>query len=307
MSKVLIIKPSSLGDIIHGLQVAESIRRQMPQAHITWIAAQEYANLVRACSGIEWVFEFERRGGIRGFGRLIQRVRRERFDWIIDMQGLARSGLMAGLARGSKKIGRSDAREGAKFAYDLRAPLPQSKHPHAIEILLELLPLMGLEAKLCGSLQFNLPQPPIRLPVNYHEACLLFPESRRPEKVWHGFAELAARWVSDFPDRVFVWCGSRAIRDQAPRADNLLNVAGETELNDIIWLIQHGGRVVANDSGPLHIAAALGKPVLALFGPTNPASYGPYPLNKPTHCVIRAPEGVLDRLTVEAVHQCDFL
>lgn len=301
MSKLLIIKPSSLGDVIHGLQVAQSIKSQMPNAHITWVAADAYVPLVRACSTVERVLVFKRKGGIDAFKQLIGSIREEYYDWVIDMQGLARSGAMTFLSRADNKIGRSDAREGSRLSYHKVAPSPPVKRPHAVEILLELLPLMGLKPELRETLRFQVSQPPIRLPIAFSHSLLVFPESRREEKVWPHFADLLRTLAKQYPERTFAWCGSEHVCPYAPQADNILNLAGQTRLSDIIWLMQHGGGVLANDSGPMHIAAALGNPVMALFGPTHPSSYGPYPLERKTHLVMRAPNGAISSLSKEAV------
>lgn len=306
MSKVLIIKPSSLGDIIHGLQVAQSICEQLPGARISWVAADNYFQLVKDCHCVDRVLMFERHGGMEGFCRLIKEIRQKRYDWVLDMQGLARSGMMTLLSRGCRKIGRSDAREGSRWVYHRRAALPTCEKPHAVDILLQLLPLMGLEARLGSPLRFDVQQPAVRLPMAFSHSLLVFPESRREEKVWPHFAALTEVLAAGHPEHTFVWCGSERIRPHAPQRDNVLNLAGHTSLPEIVWLLQHGGGVFCNDSGPMHLAAALGKPVFALFGPTEPERYGPYPLDSTRHFVLRALDGDMESLKMEDVREAAF-
>ncbi len=303
MPKVLIIKPSSLGDVIHGLQVAQSLRDQLPSAHIAWVAGEVYVPLVEACVCVDRVLRFERHAGLLGFGRLVAKIREQNFDWVIDMQGLARSGLMTFFAKGQQKIGRADAREGSRFFYDRICQYPLTPEPHAVEILLELLVLMGLKPQLGSVLKFDLPHTLLKLPANLGEALFVFTESRRSEKEWMHFGELVTRLAKEFPQKSFIWCGSERIRKQAPVAENIYNIAGQTSIVDVVSLLQQGGRVIANDSGPMHIATALGKPVMALFGPTSPQSYGPYPLNNPQHYVIRAKDGNMASITVDEVFE----
>jgi heptosyltransferase-1 len=300
---ILIIKPSSLGDIIHGLQVVESLRVQQPNVRITWVVVDALAPVVKACRTVDSIFVFERKGGLRGFVRLLRAIRNARhYDSVLDLQGLARSGLMTLCARAQRKIGRADAREGARFCYGETIQLPSVAEPHAVEILCQFLSAMGLSSTVQGALVFDLPTPQLQLPADLDQAILVFPESRREEKNWPYFAEFVARIARDFPDRSILWCGSPVVADACPQAANVFNLAGQTGLLDVIALIQSAGAVVANDSGPIHIAAAVGTPVLALFGPTPPEAYGPYPLVARQHIALRSDDQTMASLSIDAVY-----
>ncbi len=149
MTRVLIIKPSSLGDIIHGLQVAQSLRAQNPEVEIDWVAAKAFAPLVRACPTVDRIFEFDRKGSLASFARLAKEIRREKYDWALDMQGLARSALLLAAARAKRKAGRADGREGSKMLVRDKPALPlKGSLSHALEILLQFLPLLDLKAEL---------------------------------------------------------------------------------------------------------------------------------------------------------------
>ena len=111
------------------------------------------------------------------------------------------------------------------------------------------------------------------------------------------------RVANDFPERNLLWCGSAAIADVCPTGPNVSNLAGQTGLLDVIALIQTAGAVLANDSGPIHIAAAVGTPVLALFGPTPPEAYGPYPLQAERHITLRSADHRMAALSVDTVYQ----
>ncbi|MFP4166417.1 MAG: glycosyltransferase family 9 protein [Opitutales bacterium] len=298
--RLLVIKPSSLGDIMHGLQVVTSIRNQKPDAHITWVAGDGFAGLLETCEAVDEVLVFHRKGGAGAFLQLLCELRRSRYDVVLDMQGLARSGLMTWAARAERKLGRADARECAGWFYGERTPAVRAERPHAVEILLEFLPLLGLRRELVGAPRFELPvseyaatgsEPPI----------LIFPESRRPEKTWPYFTEFLSRAAREFPGRSFLWCGSSACSAACPEASNVRNLAGKTGLQELLSLVQTAAAVVANDSGPVHMAAAVGTPVLALFGPTPPEAYGPYPVDAPRHIVVRAPDGRMPSLKVSDV------
>ena len=146
--RVLIVKTSALGDIMHGLQVAQTLKANDPAIEISWVARQRFVPLVQASSAVDRTFTFFRSGGVSGFVKLCRELRQERFDAILDMQGLARSGLMTFFSRADRKIGRTDAREGATLFYKQLVPLPRSPDQrHPVDILLEFCRVFGFETK----------------------------------------------------------------------------------------------------------------------------------------------------------------
>ncbi|GHC00230.1 glycosyltransferase family 9 protein [Cerasicoccus arenae] len=299
--RILVIKPSSLGDIIHGLLVAESIRQQMIGVQIDWIARDIFAPLVRACDTVERVLPFYRGAGLGAFGQLIQDIRDEPYDWVLDMQGLARSGVIAYFSKTPRKrrIGRQDAREGSHLACGKLVKFPPYEEAHAVDILREFLPVLGLGNELKGQLTFALPEKPMpALPSDY---LLFFPGSRRAEKEWPRFIELTDALIARGGPAV-VWGGDveTAGLENWP-SERFLNLTGQTALDALPQLISGARLTVCNDSGPMHLAAAMGQPVLGIFGPTLATRFGPYPLDAPTNAVIEAPEGILSALTPAAV------
>lgn len=302
LQRILIVKPSSLGDIIHGLQVMESIREQRPDVHVTWVVESAFKLVVEACTTVDAVIVFKRKGGVAAFFRLLKEIRSKTYDYVIDLQGLARSGLMTYAARAEQKIGRSDAREGASLFYSKKVQLPSRKQAHALEILAKFLPALGLEEKVVTSLRFDFPDfERDDLLASLKHAVLIFPESRRLEKEWPAFPAFIQRAAYQSPQTRFVWCASERSAKLCPSADNILNLAGKTSLRQVIALIQGAGTVVANDSGPVHIAVAVNTPVIGLYGPTHPALYGPYPLNEPKHQTIHSIDGMMVSITVDQV------
>ena len=331
---VLIIKPSSLGDIVHGLLVAQMIRVGFPEARIDWVCRDVFAPLVAACPVVDDVLLFQRHGGPRGFLRLIRDVRKRRYSHVLDMQGLARSGLIALAARADIVVGRGDAREGAGIAYHRRTPLPTAgRDAHAVDILAEFLPLLGLPKDVAAQLRFRLPGrlskvPPGTLCDNVHPdrpgspelstkcqtpgqtsgPILLFPESSRPEKNWPGYAALTKLLLDALPDASAVWVGAHAVPGPSAltglsksNISRFQNMTGQTALAELPELIAQALLVVGNDSGPLHLAAAMGVPTLALFGPTAPAKYRPYPGDDRRNRVLCAPGGDMGLLRPKVV------
>ncbi|WP_309379881.1 glycosyltransferase family 9 protein [Cerasicoccus frondis] len=291
--RILVIKPSSLGDIIHGLQVVESIRLQLEDVQIDWVARDVFAPLVEACNTVDRVLPFYRSAGIGAFGQLLADIRDTHYDWVLDMQGLARSGLMTAFSKTPRKrrVGRSDAREGSRWAYGKFAKAPEGGSRHAVDILREFMPAMGLQNQLLGHLSFASPkQGALELPTDY---LLLFPGSRRAEKEWPGFTDLT-ELLLEKTDAPIIWGGDVAAdgRDVWPK-DRFFNFTAKTALDVLPLLVGKAKLVICNDSGPMHLAAAMGKPVWGIFGPTPPELYGPYPLSAPQNHVVSAPNGVL--------------
>lgn len=299
---ILILKPSSLGDIVHGLLVANTIKRERPKTLIHWVARDVFAPLVQACPVVDETFLFHRQAGAKAFVRLIREIRARRYEHVLDFQGLARTGLLSLCARADEKIGRSDAREGAGFCYHRRVSLPpKGRQSHAVDILAEFLPALGLPRRVAPRLPLRVPQVnPAHSPDT--PPILIFPESRRPEKNWPFFPELTAALCRELPSQRIIWAGARTM--PCPQADdrhNFVNLTGATTLPDLMALLARARLVIGNDSGPLHLAAALGTPTLALFGPTAPDQFRPYPGDDKQNRILRAPQGRFTELPAAVV------
>jgi len=307
MPQLLIIQPSPLRDIVHGLQVATSLKTQRPELRIAWIVRDIYAPLVRTCEVVDRTHVFHRSEGVRGFFKLMREVRQTHFDHVFDMQGLLRTGLMTWQTRAAKKVGRRDAREGASFFYQQKIPLPpDGEQSHALEILLQFCPVLEAKPELRGELRFR---EAADLNLSFIEGrhgqkpILIFPDSRKAEKRWNGFRQLTDLLLRDGTGRKVIWAGNNqfSYRDNAPEGQ-FINLTGNTSLASLSSLVRRAEWVICNDSGPLHLAAALGVKTLGLFGPTDPRLFGPYPLNRPTNHVVQAPVGDLRLLTARDVY-----
>jgi ADP-heptose:LPS heptosyltransferase len=308
MIELLILKPSSLGDIVHALQVATSLKAQVPRLRISWVVREIFAPIVRACEAVDHVYVFERAAGAKAFLRLTKELRKTTFDFVFDMQGLLRTGLMTSRVLAKRKIGRSDAREFSGVFYDEKVPLPaHGKRSHALEILLQFCPALGAKAELAGAVKFRAAD---TLNLRFADSrgggkpIVMFVDSRRAEKCWGGFKELTELLLREDRSRKVVWAGSSYVHDRGafPPAQ-FANVTGNTSLVSLPALVKRADWVIANDSGPMHLAAALGVRVLAIFGPTDPRLFGPYPLNAPGNVVVQAPVGDLKLLSAKEVYQ----
>ncbi|MCH2114543.1 MAG: glycosyltransferase family 9 protein [Pirellulales bacterium] len=306
--RILILKPSSLGDIICALPVAQSIRQQCPEAVISWVVKKRFAEVVRRCATVNGeVIVFNHRKGLRGLPRLHQVVReveRRQYDAVLDFQGLLRTGWMTWRAHASLKVGSVFAREGSRLAYNAIVPAPEGgRSTHAIDKLLQFLPAIGLQPELRSPIEIRGDAPDVldsRL-ANAHPIVIL-PNSRGAHKEWQYYPELTAGILEQNPDSLVVWDSHLPWDD--PVANGLsrfVNLTARTSLLQMVELLRRAKLVIANDSGPLHIAAALGRPTLGLFGPTSPELYGPYPLELPRNNVLTAPGGHLSQLSSETV------
>ncbi len=306
MIELLIIKPSSLGDIVHALQVATSLKAQIEKLRISWVVRDIFAPIVRACAAVDQVYVFERNAGAKGFLRLMKELRKTKFDYVFDLQGLLRTGLMTSRVHAKHKVGRSDAREMAGMFYDQKVALPpDGKRSHAIDILLQFAPVLGAKAELKGSLKFKeVDSLNLRfMQGRGGEKIVMFPDSRRAEKCWTGFKQLTELLLREDRTRKVVWAGTNYVHDRsAYPVEQFFNLTGNTSLVSLPALIKRADWVISNDSGPMHLAAALGVRVLGIFGPTDPRLFGPYPLTAPTNVVVQAPVGDLKLLSAKEVY-----
>lgn len=302
---MLIIKPSALRDIVHGLQVAASIKAQRPEWRIAWIVRDIFAPLVRACTAVDQVHVFRRHEGVRGFVRMMREVRKKEFDLVLDMQGLLRTGLMTKWARGRRKAGRRDSREGAGLFYSEKISLPPAgRQSHQLDILLQFCPTVGAEPRLVGPLRFRDLE---RLNLGFMDPrkglrpVLMFPDSGQSSKKWNGFAQLTALLIREAGRKV-VWAGHNYLPCREAFPDGtFINLTGNTSLTSLPALLAKADWVISNDSGPMHLAAAMGLKTIGLFGPTDPRQHGPYPLKGPNNYAIQAPVGDLRLLPAKEV------
>lgn len=303
--RILIIKPSSLGDIIQGLRVAQAIRDQRPDAEISWVVRDKFADVVKRCSAVNGeVILFDRTNVLRGGLDILKRLRQRHYDVVMDLQGLLRSGLMTWAANAPLKLGHRLCREGSRYFYDRLVPFPTSGFTnHNLAVMLQFLPEIGLQAELTSPIHLDC-QPPYHVDERLRNTrpVVLLPNSREPAREWAPFAELAEGILKNNPAATVVW-DSHIPFDPPPglQCDRFVNLSSRTTLMDMMGLLQTASLVVANDSGGLHVAAAMGIPLLGLYGPTFPGDSGPYPPGVGTNRILEAPDRDLSKLSVDTV------
>jgi len=289
--KILILKPSSLGDVVQALPVLRLLKLHLPASEIHWWIDSGLAPLLAGDPDLAGVVRFERKRWATPIHwpemlRSIAGLRAQKFDWVIDLQGLARSGAFAWLANGQLLAGLDEAREGARGFYDLIVPRT-SFHTHAVDWYLAVLPRLGVPVHH----RFVwLPERPVaaaainaKWPTSQARWIALQPGARWLNKRWPAehFAALTRQLALEFPDTRFAIIGSaedRPLGEIIVRAapERCVNLTGQTSLPEMIEWLRRCELMVTNDTGPMHVAAALGKPVIAIFGPTEPRRTGPY-------------------------------
>lgn len=303
--KILVVKPSSLGDIVHALQVMSVVKQRIDGVVIDWVVRDCFRSIVEASGIVRKLFLFKRHGGLSSFIQLIKEIRTEHYDYVFDMQGLARSGIMTFFSKSDKKVGRSDSRELSWLAYDKRIDFPKIEVPHALDILFQFLKILNLKIPNHSELEFL--QHPSQAVFDIFKKknfsknlILLFPESRRKEKEWPYFCDLSEALMSDSSGNVVVVAGQREFKARL-NCDSFCNLSGKTSLDDAIFLIKNSSVVVANDSAPIHIAASMKKKIVAIFGPTDCRRFGPYPIDSARHVILQSADRNISSVTVDNV------
>jgi ADP-heptose:LPS heptosyltransferase len=274
MNSILIIKPSSLGDVVHTLPAVAAIRDAHPHAEITWVINPEWAPLLRGNQDVNHVHIFPRRefrglGAPGGFFQWLKKTKHLRPDLALDFQGLLRSAIIA-KASGAKKIcGMSDGREGSRLFYHRVAKV--NRREHAVERYLKLAECAG--GKIGEALRCPIPSgDPLPRFDDYPPFILLHPFARGDGKsLSNSVIEELCRAFA--PTRVVV-IGHSKRRINTP--ENCVELTNQTSLLQMIRLIRVASFIITVDSGPMHIAAAVTDRLVSIHTWTNPSRVGPY-------------------------------
>lgn len=278
LKSILIVKPSSLGDIVHTLPVLAILREKAPDARIEWVVNTVWAPLLRNHPLLDGLIEFPREQfrGLAGMAGLVKWASSQgdrKPDLALDVQGLLRSAIIGRGCKPKLFVGYSDAREGANFFHDEVIDVSDKRSPHAVERYLTFFTQLGIE--LPSQIAFPLPEGDLpefftSLPNQF---ILLHPFSRGKGKslTTNQVEMLADRWG----DQPVILAGKADI-PPLKLPDSWISVLNKTTLAELIWLLRRAAWVVSVDSGPMHLAAAANPNLVSIHTWSDPLKVGPY-------------------------------
>jgi lipopolysaccharide heptosyltransferase I len=284
VKRILIVRMSALGDIVHALPVLSAIRHARPDLEVDWLVDRRYAGILDFVTGIT-----QRIFGRPGLSRAVTTMRARTYDVAVDLQGLLKSAAMARLSGAERVIGfdRAQLREpAAAWFYSETAPVIPGAH--VIHRNLSVLPALGISATRQITFPFVVPRSDVAETVAAEATArgaagvvLINPGAAWPNKRWapERFGALAKRIRHEhgLPSVVLWGADESALADAVVAAsDGAATRAPRTTLADLLALTARARLLISGDTGPIHIAAALGTPVVGLYGPTWPERNGPW-------------------------------
>ena len=304
--RILIIKPSAVGDIVRTLPVLTALRRRWPKAHIAWLVARHCGDVLAGHPALNQVICFDRKAYAnvgrnlsitQAFTQFLRELRQCRFDLVIDIQGLFRSGFFSLATGAGVRIGRGDSREFTGLFYTHRAAVDE-RRMHALVLNAGMVAPLGVQVQPSTSDLYVSPQARAGaqrtlcdhgLPAATRYAVIA-PGTNWQTKTWPAsrFGEVAAGLLRRFglPSVVVGTGGQAAMAQEIQRHEpTAIDLCGKSSLAELVAMIEGAALLIANESGPMHIADALDMPLVGVVGPTRPEIVGPF---RRTDGVIRA-------------------
>ncbi|WP_166266243.1 glycosyltransferase family 9 protein [Marinobacter caseinilyticus] len=310
MNSICIMRLSAIGDVTHVVPVILSLQAQVPGIQITWVVGKLEAKLVGDLPGVDFVI-FDKKAGLKGYQALRQAMKGRRFDALLHMQVAFRANLAAALIPAKVKIGYDAARSKDLHGLFINRRIAPSPHQHVRDCLASFLEPLGLAAA----------PPKWTIPISDSDRAfaeqwvdenqftlVISPCASHTLRNWtpERYAQLADHAVLQHQAKVILvgspadfektMCEAIASRMQSPA----LNICGQDTLKQLTALLAKADLLVSPDTGPAHIASAVGTDVLGLYAASNPFRSGPY--NSLNWCVNRYPEA-LERFTGSTVSQ----
>ena len=294
--RICVIKPSALGDVVQALPILGPLRERFPRASVSWVLNQGLASVLEGHPRIDEVLAFDRRAGVRSLWGLLRTLRSRRFDLVLDLQGLFRTGLMTRAAAAGVRVGLQTAREGSHRTCTVtidgtgRDVPARQRYWRVIEEIYRdeasgsTLPVMGTaDIPITAADRAFAAEQLKKLARPLLAIC---PGARWETKRWPAakFAALAARVHRELGAAAVILGGAdeRALcADVEERLSDMnrgaavLNLAGATNVRQLAAVLEACTWAATNDSGPMHLADAVGTPVLGVFTCTSPWLSGP--------------------------------
>jgi heptosyltransferase-1 len=280
---ILLVRLGALGDIVHAVPAAAALRHAFPDAGIDWLVEAKHRDIVDLVTTVDRVITLQS-PTIAGWGAAVRDLRRTAYDVAIDLQGLLKSAVLARASGAARIVGFSIWHLREKTARPFYSDVQETDAGHVISKNLRLLRAVGVED---DAIRFPLATVPSRAldalqaRVGSAPFALINPGAAWPNKRWppERFGELASFLKEPCGlTPVVLWGpGEEALADSVIAASgNAAIAAPPTGLADLVALSRAAALVVSGDTGPLHIATAVGTPTVSLFGPTDPDRNGPY-------------------------------
>jgi heptosyltransferase-1 len=285
---ILIVRLGALGDIVHAVPAAAALRHAFPEARIDWLVESKHRPIVDLVTSIDRVVPLER-PSVAGWIDVSRRMQEIQYDVAIDFQGLMKSAVLARASGAPRVIGFSiwHLREKAArpFYSEIHRDTPTERADHVVRQNLALLQNLGVDDM---TIRFPFAEvhsnalAEIRTTLGDDRPfALINPGAAWPNKRWppERFGEVAAflREIRDLPSLVLWGPGEEGLAGAVvERSDGAARVAPATRVADLLALSRAASLMVSGDTGPLHLAAAVGTPTVSLFGPTDPQRNGPW-------------------------------
>lgn len=290
--RILLIRPSALGDVCRSVCVLAALRQRFPDAQIDWLVQNSFTQAIEHHPALSSVIPFDRKtfgsqckkGKFGPVLKWLKALKKTQYDLVIDAQGLARSGFFAWSTKAPTRVGYRDAQELAWLFLNKRVEAPRELH--TVDRMLKLAQSLGApidppDMRLYTGAD-ELSQVIMEYPDRY---AVIAPTSRWAGKCWpiDRFTQLAQR-LAEHPalDRVIIVGGPGERLQCAPLLEiaqnhpKITDRVGSTNIAQLMAIISRSKLVVANDSAALHMGVGFARPMVALLGPTEPALVGPY-------------------------------
>ncbi|MFA6074210.1 MAG: lipopolysaccharide heptosyltransferase II [Negativicutes bacterium] len=298
--RFLIVKLSSVGDVIHAMPVAAALKKKWQNAKISWVVEPAAKALLENHRYIDEiiVFEKKKKTNLEYLALFIKLLRKQRYDFCIDLQGLFKSAAIVFFARAARKIGWYNLREGSWLVS--KRTQGAYRNAHVVERYLDVPRVLGIELPE-GTADFGIgfsePEKTAArsiciesgLDIEKDRLVVLAPGSIWQTKCWPAryFGELAACFAENGITPVIVGAPNEtslaeelisafSFQLSAIPPKSIVNLVGKTSLKELAYIISKAKVFVGNDSGPVHLAAAVGTRVIVLFGPSKFRRTGPY-------------------------------
>lgn len=302
---ICILRLSAIGDVTHVLPVVNTIRAQQPQTHITWIIGKSEARLLAQFPDVEFIV-FDKKGGLKALKELRSTLKGRHFDVLLHMQVAARANLLSMLIKAPIRIGWDKPRWRDRHQWVINRSVRSVPRQHQVDGFLEFARALGYEI---GPAQWNMPicdadrqwadatlanAPDAGKPI-----LMISPCSSHPQRNWAAdrYAQVADHAINNLGMRVVMVGGPSVLEKttgddiEAAMQHTPQNLIGKDTLTQSVALLKRANIVLSPDSGPAHVASAIGTPVLGLYAATPSARSGPY--NSLYLCVDKYTEAAL--------------